>query len=520
MLLGEFQQFADGRDVLDDLAGLGADADVAEVRKFVFVLVAVVGHVGQGLHHPGYVDFGIFRQIREAAHCGNVFAPAGELLVHRLEAPAVVVVAGDVVNRVSVGILVGGANLKFAVPVAGIGEGVELVQYEILIAAVAEGIAFFHCVVPANHALASGGGTELDFAQLLAERVVELDFGDEDVGADFGVVGLAAADVVDRLCGDAGRLEEFRRKGVGGGDVGREAVAFVEPVGLAKLADNVVALVLLAEDELAHIDDLRCERLSGGPVGFDQRFDVEGEGAGSGELAEVKFGFGESSAFDDFGVGAGFGAGQRLEKSGPAIRGDLADVLDDAQRALGSLTEFLGEDFFVAEEIGVINLELADLVEIGGCDAAAGGAAGIFFQHVDTVVFPREVEQAVAEVGDQATLVDGEALECDMAVFLRISDFPQELARVGDNAATDGQVRDVWIRDATGQEVELEPGYGVARVGTAVDFYDGGDGVLAAGDVAQLVDDLEDDAAFAFVPGGDAGVGDELGSKWSEHFIK
>ncbi len=132
-------------------------------------------------------------------------------------------------------------------------ESVELVEHEVLVAAVAQGVAFFDGVIPADHALTASGCTKLDHAQLFAERVVEVDFGNEYVRADLGVVGLAATDVVNRLRGNASGLEELGRKGVRGGDVGREAVALVEPVSLAELADDVVAVVLRAEDEFAHV---------------------------------------------------------------------------------------------------------------------------------------------------------------------------------------------------------------------------------------------------------------------------
>ncbi len=174
---------------------------------------------------------------------------------------------------------------------------------------------------------------------------------------------------------------------------------------------------------------------------------------------------------------------------------------------------------FGATEVGVENLELADFVEIGGRDAAASGAARVVFEDVHAVVFEGEVEQAVADVGNQATLVDREALERDVAVLLGVGDFPEELARVGDHAAADRQMRDVRVGDAAGQEVELEARHRVPRVGAAVDFHHGCYGVLTASAVAEFVDDLENDAAFAFVASGDASIGDELGGKWCEHVV-
>ena len=44
--------------------------------------------------------------------------------------------------------------------------------------------------------------------------MVEIDLGDKDVGADFGIVGFAATDVMNGLCGNAGALEEFGGEGV------------------------------------------------------------------------------------------------------------------------------------------------------------------------------------------------------------------------------------------------------------------------------------------------------------------
>ena len=89
------------------------------------------------------------------------------------------------------------------------------------------------------------------------------------MGADFGIVGFAATYVVDGLCGDAGALEEFGREGVRGGHIGSKAMALIQPVGLPKFSDDVVPLVLLAEYQFAHVDDLRGEDLTCGPVGFN-----------------------------------------------------------------------------------------------------------------------------------------------------------------------------------------------------------------------------------------------------------
>ena len=105
----------------------------------------------------------------------------------------------------------------------------------------------------------------------------------------------------------------------------------------------------------------------------------------------------------------------------------------------------------------------------------------------------------MADVGDEATLVDGEALKGDVAVLLGVGDFPEKLTRIGDDAAPDWQMRHVWIGNASWQEVELQSSHRVSRIGAAVDFHNRGDGVLPASDVAQFIDDFENDAAFTFV---------------------
>ena len=72
------------------------------------------------------------------------------------------------------------------------------------------------------------------------------------------------------------------------------------------------------------------------------------------------------------------------------------------------------------------------------------------------------------------------------------------------------------VGHAAGQQVELDAGHGVAGVGAAVDFHDRSHGVFAAGELTQFVDNLQDDAALAFVAGGDAGIGNELALEWSK----
>ena len=329
-LLCELQQLFNCWHVFDDLARLGADADVAKVRDFVLVLVAVIGDIDQGFEHPGNVMLGGLGEVSKVTHGRDVFAPTRHHFVDGLEGAAINVVAWHVVDDLAGCVLISNTDLQLALPVAGVAEGVELVEDEVLIAAVAQGIAFLNGVIPAHHALAACGGTEFDLAQLCAERVVEVDLGNKYVCADLSVVGLAATDVVDRLRRDASGLEELGRKSVRCGDVGREAVTLIEPVGLAEFTDDVVAFVLSTEDELAHVSDLRSEDLTCGPIDVDQGIEVEREWFVAGEDAEVEFGCGKGAAIDDLFVGACFSPSQCVEESIPALGSDLADVLDDA----------------------------------------------------------------------------------------------------------------------------------------------------------------------------------------------
>ena len=228
----------------------------------------MVGDVEQRLHHRGDVALGVFRQVGEVTHLGNVLGPAGVFGVNRLEGFAHRVVARNVVVEFAAGVFVGGADQQFGVPRALMGEGVEFVDHHVLEAAVAQGVALFHRVVPANHALAAGGGAEFEFFQQCGERVGLVHLGEEHVGTDLGVVGLGHAECVDRLHRDAGALEKLRGEGVRGGDVGRKAVAFVQPVGLAEFPYDSVAGADFLEDQLADFADVFDQALAGLPVGL------------------------------------------------------------------------------------------------------------------------------------------------------------------------------------------------------------------------------------------------------------
>jgi hypothetical protein len=125
--------------------------------------------------------------------------------------------------------------------------------------------------------------------------------------------------------------------------------------------------------------------------------------------------------------------------------------------------EFAGEVVRAGEEIRVGDLGLAHLVPVGRRDAAAGGAARFLGEDVGAVVLPGEVEQAVREVGHHGALVDDEAGEDGVALLFERFRLPPELARVGDDAAADAEVRGVLHHDTGGQEVELHAAGGCGR---------------------------------------------------------
>ena len=72
-------------------------------------------------------------------------------------------VAGHVGEALAGGVFIGDADQQVAVPIAPMGEGVGFVDHDVLKSAVAQGIAFFHCVEPSDHTLTTGGGPELEF---------------------------------------------------------------------------------------------------------------------------------------------------------------------------------------------------------------------------------------------------------------------------------------------------------------------------------------------------------------------
>ena len=81
-------------------------------------------------------------------------------------------------------------------------------------------------------------------------------------------------------------------------------------------------------------------------------------------------------------------------------------MLDYAEGAVDTTTHFICEVALWTQEVGVVNLELPDFVEVGGGDATTCRTTRLAFLDVDAVVLPGEVKQSVAEIGNEATLVD------------------------------------------------------------------------------------------------------------------
>ena len=120
----ELQKLFDSGHIFDDLAGLRADPDVAEVRNLVFILVAVVGDIDQCFKQPCDVNFGRFGKIGEVAYAGNVFAPAGHCFIYGLKCFVKLAVTRDVVEGFAILVFLASTYLVLALPVTGVREGV------------------------------------------------------------------------------------------------------------------------------------------------------------------------------------------------------------------------------------------------------------------------------------------------------------------------------------------------------------------------------------------------------------
>ena len=115
--LCQLQKLFDSGHIFDDLAGLRADADIAEVRYLVLILVAVVGDIDQCFKQPCNVNFGRLWKIGEVAYAGNVFAPARYCFIYGLKCFVKLAVARDVVEGLAILFFVGCADLELALPV-------------------------------------------------------------------------------------------------------------------------------------------------------------------------------------------------------------------------------------------------------------------------------------------------------------------------------------------------------------------------------------------------------------------
>ena len=303
---------------------------------------------------------------------------------------------------------------------------------------------------------------------------------------------------------------------MGRGDVRGEARALVEPVGLAELADDAPVRGEVAEDAFAHVADGVGEGGPGLPIALKHRGVVEGERLPAREAGEVEFRGREHAGLDRALVGAELGLGELGEEAGPFLGRELADVADDrggAMQAGGEARRVVG---LRAEELGVMDLELADFVGVGRGDAPAGGAAGLVAEDVDAVGFPGEVEDAVRDVADHAAFVDQQAGQDGDADLLERQGLPEGLARVGHDAGAERQAGHVMFGHAAGKEVELQSGDRVAGVRATVDLEDRADDIPSSREVLEFADDFGDEAAFAFVAHADADVGDEVALKVRE----
>lgn len=509
------EEFGGGGNVFDDLGGVRTDADVTKVWKFPGPFTAFVGDIECVVEHAGHVAFGVEGQLVEASHRGQIFTPTRVTGVDRLERLVEGNAAGDVAADLAVGGAVGGADEKFALPVAVVGEGVELVDRHAFESRVAQGVSFFHRVEPTDHPLSPGRRAVFEFFQDRAQGMGIVHLGDKGVGADFGVVGFGRPDGVNWLSRDAAGQKEFRGEGVGGGDVGRKSVPLVEPVGLPEFSQDEAVFSLCPQDQFAHVAYVVVEGESRFPVGFDQLAGVDGERLFTFETVEVELALGKDPAGDTVGVGAGFSLGQDVEKLIPGRGVHLANVADAGQGALHPLGETFREKILRPAEIREVDLPLAGLIPVGRRNAASGGAARLFLKNMGAVMFPGEVEQAVGKVGHHGSLVDGQAGENAVAALFERMRFPPDFSRIGNDAAPEGEMGDLCFHHPRREQIQFQAARGVAGVGSAVHLQNHGDAIRALGGIAQLFRDFGDEAPFALIAHADADIGDKFAREWN-----
>ena len=202
-----------------------------------------------------------------------------------------------------------------------------------------------------------------------------------------------------------------------------------------------------------------------------------------------------------------------VEKLGPAFGAELADVFDGAQGAADAMAQFAGEDLFICAKVRIGDLHLRDLVRVSGRNPASGRTAWFFFENMNAVILPGEIEQAVREIGNERAFVNAQAAESRMTVEFGVGALPEKLARIGHHPAADQEVWHVGIHHTAGDEVQLHIADRVPGIRPAVDFHHRGHGLGVPGAFAEFVNDFENEPPLAFVPGGDSGVGNEEAGK-------
>ena len=180
-------------------------------------------------------------------------------------------------------------------------------------------------------------------------------------------------------------------------------------------------------NEFPHFFDLWGELGAGGPIGGHQFIHIESEGLAATKNGKIKISRIYDTKLNRFFVGPAFGGGKGVEESGKRFSIHLADVLNGAHRPVSAMGDFAGVEIGSGEEVRVGDLPLPDLIEVGGCDPASGGAAGFFLEDVGAVVFPGEIEQAMDQVGNHGAFVDGETLDDLVALVFKRSGFPPDL---------------------------------------------------------------------------------------------
>ena len=82
----------------------------------------------------------------------------------------------------------------------------------------------------------------------------------------------------------------------------------------------------------------------------------------------------------------------------------------------------------------------------------------------------------MAKIGDEGAFVDQQAGLNGVAFAFERTGFPPDFARIGNDAAADGEVADLFRNDAGGQEVEFDARGGVAGVSSTIDLEHDGNG--------------------------------------------